>query len=274
MVAAGFPCIDVSRAGLRAGMEGESTSLMRHVFRLLHTAKNNNRPVRWVLLENVEAVLDRHGDKPPVIAYIAKQFMDLGYCSWAYRTVISAGFGLPNRRKRVFIVAAMDGDARDVLLSQGTRACAGACKEIFDGNACYTCHLDDLEKKENDDDVSYAIDLGNAMYVYHYLFFFFNLFIIYFITIYFNIIIGVLLARTLCPRSPLQTIECCSSSPMDTVACSVSKMQNDFKVFLRGGQGLVIPLPHQVFQLIERQEPKTWTPPLMHRIDGTCWGMR
>ena len=29
-----------------------------------------------------------------------------------------AGFGVPNRRKRVFILASMHGDARDVLLSQ------------------------------------------------------------------------------------------------------------------------------------------------------------
>jgi len=29
-----------------------------------------------------------------------------------------AGFGTPNRRKRVFVVASLHGDARDVLLSQ------------------------------------------------------------------------------------------------------------------------------------------------------------
>ena len=29
-----------------------------------------------------------------------------------------AGFGLPNRRKRVFVLASLHGDARDVLLSQ------------------------------------------------------------------------------------------------------------------------------------------------------------
>ena len=28
------------------------------------------------------------------------------------------GFGLPNRRKRVFVLASLHGDARDVLLSQ------------------------------------------------------------------------------------------------------------------------------------------------------------
>ncbi len=50
---AGFPCIDVSRAGLRRGMGGQSTSLVRHVFRLLEQALRDQRGVPWVLLENV-----------------------------------------------------------------------------------------------------------------------------------------------------------------------------------------------------------------------------
>ena len=53
LVTAGFPCIDVSRAGLKRGMAGQSTSLVRHVFRLLEQAIRDNRGVPWVLLENV-----------------------------------------------------------------------------------------------------------------------------------------------------------------------------------------------------------------------------
>lgn len=53
LLAAGFPCVDVSRAGLRKGMDGHCTSLVRHVFRLLSRAKEDRRPVPWVLLENV-----------------------------------------------------------------------------------------------------------------------------------------------------------------------------------------------------------------------------
>ena len=53
LVTAGFPCIDVSRAGLRRGLGGQSTSLVKHVFRLLEQALRDNRGVPWVLLENV-----------------------------------------------------------------------------------------------------------------------------------------------------------------------------------------------------------------------------
>lgn len=39
--------------------------------------------------------------------------------SWCVRAVPGVtGFGLPNRRKRVFVLASLHGDARDVLLSQ------------------------------------------------------------------------------------------------------------------------------------------------------------
>lgn len=60
LVAAGFPCIDVSRAGLRQGLNGHATSLVRHVFRLLEKALRDNRGVPWVLLENVSRVLQLH----------------------------------------------------------------------------------------------------------------------------------------------------------------------------------------------------------------------
>lgn len=96
----------------------QSTGLVRHVFRLLDDSIRRGRPVPWVLLENVEALLDRHGDTPPAVHYVTTALEALGYHSWAQRTVCSAAFGVPNRRKRVFIVASWHGDARDVLLSQ------------------------------------------------------------------------------------------------------------------------------------------------------------
>ena len=60
----------------------------------------------------------------------------LGY-KWAYRVVDTRGFGLPHRRRRVFIVASLHGDPRDVLLSQIFR-CEGTCARDH-GAACYRC---------------------------------------------------------------------------------------------------------------------------------------
>lgn len=65
----------------------------------------------------------------------------------------------------MFIVASIHGDARDVLLSQGMQECPGACKELFEGNPCYSCHKNMLQRRNSNDNVSFAIDLGSAMYV-------------------------------------------------------------------------------------------------------------
>jgi site-specific DNA-cytosine methylase len=55
LLAAGFPCPDVSRLGLREGIQGDRTGLVRHVFRLLHhqkvpppTDREQNDPRGWV----------------------------------------------------------------------------------------------------------------------------------------------------------------------------------------------------------------------------------
>ncbi|KAK9823530.1 hypothetical protein WJX72_003470 [[Myrmecia] bisecta] len=159
LLAAGFPCVDVSRAGLRKGLAGKGTSLVKHVFRLLERALSERRGVPWVLLENVEALLDRTATEAPVIEYVVDNLERLGYHSWAHRVVNSAGFGIPNRRKRVFVVASLHGDARDVLLSEGVEFCRGACKALW-GQTCHHCH--NPQPSPTGGGYSFALDLGNA----------------------------------------------------------------------------------------------------------------
>ncbi|KAJ9522660.1 hypothetical protein QJQ45_019734, partial [Haematococcus lacustris] len=171
LLAAGFPCVDVSRAGLRQGLAGDSSGLVRHVFRLLADSKAKHRPVPWVLLENVEALLDRCQGEEAAVQRIVDTLEFLGYSSWAQRVVCTAGFGIPNRRKRVFLVAAMYGDARDVLLSQGMQACLGACTRCIDpegqpGSPCFECFDTEVSQDRQQplelEQRSLAMDLGNA----------------------------------------------------------------------------------------------------------------
>lgn len=109
LVAAGFPCQNLSQAGRTEGMDGHASGLVRWIFRLLR--KN---PVPWVLLENVPFMMQL--EKGRALRYIVTQLERLDY-RWAYRVVDSRAFGLPQRRKRVYIVASLDGDPRDVLLA-------------------------------------------------------------------------------------------------------------------------------------------------------------
>jgi hypothetical protein len=67
------------------------------------------------------------------------------------------------RRRRVFLVASMHGDARDVLLTQGMYNCPGSCMKLFDGLKCYKCHQESLKERNSNEDVSFAIDLGCAI---------------------------------------------------------------------------------------------------------------
>lgn len=164
ILAAGIPCIDVSCAGQRKGMLGSRTSLATHVFRLLRQAAADRRPVPWLLIENVEAILNRHDSLPgdngePVISYIAQQVEALGYQSWAYRVVNTAAFGIPHNRRRVIFLASMFGDARDLLLSSGVLPCTGSCEDAFSGRLCFRCTI----SEETDTfDTNYAIDMSNG----------------------------------------------------------------------------------------------------------------
>lgn len=109
ILTAGFPCTDISPSGRTAGIFGEQSGLVRDVFRLL-----GRKRIEWVVLENVLFLLSLHNGIG--IAYITQQLEALGY-RWAYRVVDSLGFGVPQRRRRVFIVASLHHDPREVLLA-------------------------------------------------------------------------------------------------------------------------------------------------------------
>jgi DNA (cytosine-5)-methyltransferase 1 len=106
LLTAGFPCQDLSQAGKTAGIEGTRSSLVGQVFRLL-----DDRPVPWVLLENVSFML--HLDGGRAMKRLVAAFEERGYL-WSYRVVNSLAF-LPQRRERVFFVASRVADPADVL---------------------------------------------------------------------------------------------------------------------------------------------------------------
>ena len=109
LLAGGFPCQDLSQAGRTAGITGARSGLVGEVFRLLSV-----RPVKNVLLENVPFMLQLAGGH--AMEVILRSFEDLGY-RWAYRVVDARSFGLPQRRQRVFFLAMLEGDPRDVLFA-------------------------------------------------------------------------------------------------------------------------------------------------------------
>ncbi|MGZ9140456.1 MAG: DNA cytosine methyltransferase [Nitrospira sp.] len=96
MVCAGFPCQDLSQAGRTAGIGGERSRLVDHVFRLLDTC----RPT-WLVLENVSFML--HLDKGRALTRLVSALEERGF-RWAYRCEFArlrsatARAGVPGRQ--------------------------------------------------------------------------------------------------------------------------------------------------------------------------------
>ena len=109
LLVGGFPCQDLSQAGMTAGIGGTKSSLVGQIFRLLE-----QRRVPWVVLENVSFML--HLDRGRALETIVLAFEELGY-RWAYRVVNSLAF-LPQRRQRViFVATTTDVDPADVIFA-------------------------------------------------------------------------------------------------------------------------------------------------------------
>jgi DNA (cytosine-5)-methyltransferase 1 len=103
LVTAGFPCQDLSQAGRTAGIAGHRSGLIGEVFRLLEGRRRSRRPVPLVVVENVPFMLQLAGGG--AMRAIVDEFERLQYL-WAYRVVDTYSFGLPQRRERVYFVAA------------------------------------------------------------------------------------------------------------------------------------------------------------------------
>lgn len=119
LLTAGFPCTDLSQAGMTAGIRGENSGLIYQVFRLLHMRARAGKQIPWLIIENVPNMLYlKRGEAMDVIV---TELERLGY-KWAYRVVNSLAFGVPQRRRRVFLVASLHDDPRHVVLSDDVGA--------------------------------------------------------------------------------------------------------------------------------------------------------
>lgn len=120
IVSAGFPCTDLSQAGRTAGIQGVNSGLVKHVFEVLnHTRDRGHLPS--LLIENVPNMLALN--KGQAMKYLIQEIEALGY-RWAYRVVDSRFTGVPQRRRRVILLASADFDPRTVLFADdaGPRA--------------------------------------------------------------------------------------------------------------------------------------------------------
>jgi DNA (cytosine-5)-methyltransferase 1 len=92
----GTPCQSFSVAGLRKGMEDPRGNLALEFCRIANIAKP-----QWIVWENVPGVLSSNGGKD--FASLLGALGELGY-GFAYRILDAQHFGVPQRRRRIFLV--------------------------------------------------------------------------------------------------------------------------------------------------------------------------
>ena len=112
LLAGGTPCQSFSIAGKRAGLDDPRGNLTIEFARLV----DRIRPL-WVVWENVPGVLSIDGGR--TFGAFLRMLVECGY-GVAYRVLDAQHFGVPQRRRRVFVVGCFGswGGAASVLLDQ------------------------------------------------------------------------------------------------------------------------------------------------------------
>jgi DNA (cytosine-5)-methyltransferase 1 len=112
VLTAGFPCQDLSQVGRRKGIDGPNSGL---IWKVLELVGGMPTAPDWLVLENVPFMLKL--ERGRAIAAIVEKLELMGF-SWAYRTVDARAFGLPQRRRRVLLLASKKYDPRAALLGE------------------------------------------------------------------------------------------------------------------------------------------------------------
>lgn len=108
MVVGGFPCQDYSVArtlSQAAGIEGKKGVLWWSIFKLLQDKVNDGSAPKVVFLENVDRLVQSPASqRGRDFAIILQSLSDLGY-DVEWRIINAADYGMPQRRKRTYILA-------------------------------------------------------------------------------------------------------------------------------------------------------------------------
>lgn len=108
VVAGGWPCQDLSVAGLRRGLEGERSGLFFELLRVARDARAHT-----VVAENVPNLLTLQGGT--VFRLVLEALARDGYDHVAWRMLDARAFGLPHLRRRVFLVASRHAEVARAL---------------------------------------------------------------------------------------------------------------------------------------------------------------
>jgi len=157
----GSPCTDLSIAGKREGLEGKQSSLFHQAIRVIKEMrhKTNGKYPEYIVFENVPgAFSSNRGEDYRVVLEEVCQICDPqisipGFKGWmqdgcimgdgfsvAWRVFEADAWGVPQRRKRIYLVGHLTGDRAGKVLfeSEGVSGYSAEGFRAWQRTACYT----------------------------------------------------------------------------------------------------------------------------------------
>jgi len=132
VISGGFPCQDVSHSGARRGLSASRTGLFFEATRIIDELQPE-----WVVLENVPGLLS--SNKGQDFAVVIETLTELGY-GVAWRVLDSQFFGVPQKRRRIFIVGCLGRPCPpEILFDCGTGVKDSDQSEKGDTNKTESC---------------------------------------------------------------------------------------------------------------------------------------
>lgn len=160
-ICAGFPCQDISIAGscrrekIQTGLRGASSGLFFEALRIIEELQPS-----WVVLENVPQLLASNDSQD--IERIIQELAHRNYLGFA-RVLDASYFGIPQKRRRVFLVAGLGRLPTMELLADSqamdTIPCTFEANEVARSENAHAANT--LTARNN----SCRIDLGHAVLV-------------------------------------------------------------------------------------------------------------
>ena len=124
LLCGGFPCQDLSVAGKRAGLAGDRSGLFFEFMRIVDAL----RP-RAIVIENVEGLYSSGSPKGADFGVVLDSLAERGYLA-SWRTLDAQHFGVPQRRRRVFVCAIADGDPRAERIGEVLAVAEGGERDL------------------------------------------------------------------------------------------------------------------------------------------------
>ncbi len=109
----GSPCQDLSVAGKRAGLDGTKSSMFYEATRIIKEMRNATESVypRIVVWENVPGALSSNNGAD--FGQVLDTLADIGAVDIQWSILDAQYFGVPQRRRRIFVIAIFDPTASD-----------------------------------------------------------------------------------------------------------------------------------------------------------------